>query len=1084
MDGMAALLSRLGLAHYAASFAAAEIDLAALKLLSEDDLKELGLSLGARRKLLAAVAEGLDVAPEAAAPASVKETEPERRPLTVLFCDLVGSTGLTMLLDPEEMGDLTRRFQDAAAGAIARFDGFVDRFMGDGMLAFFGYPRAQENAAERAVRAGLAIIEATGLLTTPQGAPLAVRVAVASGVAFIGGMMAHGGAREQVAAGEVLNLAARLQQVAPANSVAVSAGTRELLHGLFELADLGLHDLKGLEGKVPAWQVLRERALATRFEASDGRAVSPLVGREAEAALLARRWAAACEGEGQLVLLSAEAGLGKSRLMHELREHAAARPHLTVRYQCSPMHTNSALHPVSAQLRFASGIGREDEPKDQLAKLAALLRQGTEDIAEALSLLAGLLSIPTAIPTALSDAMAELSAEQVKQRTLKVLIEQMLGLARHQPLMVLVEDAHWMDPTTQELMSLAVNAIKDVPVLILITYRPEFQHRWGGLPHATTLRLGRLTRPETRMLVTHVAGGKELPREVVDLVIARTDGVPLFVEELTKAVLGLGVLVEQEGRYVLKGSLSGLAIPATLRDSLLARVEGLASAKEVAQIGAVLGREFRRAHLAAMAAIDDAAIEEGVGKLMEEELIHQHGSRALVSYVFKHALVQEAAYHTLVQARRRQLHARCAEILLQLSPELVEEQPEILAQHYAAAGNFLAAAEHWLLAGRRAARHSAHLEAIGHLRAGLAALEEVEESDRSRELELLLELELGVPLIATQGYAARETGAAWDRARVLAEQRDDGERLAQALYGLWAARASDGHVRQALGTAERVIGIAERIHDPEIGLVGGRIRGLTWFMLGDLAAARADLERTIAGYEATRHAALAFRFGQDPRVSARAVLATVLALEGEPEAAREMGRLATEEARALRHTNSQAYSLAYGACMAAWMQGDPGETAVLAEQLALLARENRMRLWGAYGNSFRGWALVESGRVAAGLALIEEALASFRDVGSGIYEPMHRGLYAAALARAGRPGAAGAAIEEAYAEARRREEIRCLPELLRLKARIALAGRPGDEAAAELALASAIEAAREHRLPLWEAKAKADLGGLRHGAAA
>jgi predicted ATPase len=455
-----------------------------------------------------------------------------------------------------------------------------------------------------------------------------------------------------------------------------------------------------------------------------------------------------------------------------------------------------------------------------------------------------------------------------------------------------------------------------------------------------------------------------------------------------------------------------------------------------------------------------------------------------VSYVFKHALVQEAAYHTLVQARRRQLHARCAEILLQLSPELVEEQPEILAQHYAAAGNFLAAAEHWLLAGRRAARHSAHLEAIGHLRAGLAALADVEESERGRELELLLELELGVPLIATQGYAARETVAAWDRARVLAEQRNDGERLAQALYGLWAARASDGHVRDALSTAEQVIGIAERIDDPEIGLVGGRIRGLTWFMLGDLAAARADLERTIAGYEPTRHAALAFRFGQDPRVSARAVLATVLALGAEPGAAREMGRLASEEARALRHTNSEAYALAYGACMAAWMLGDPAETAVLAEQLALLARENRMRLWGAYGTSFRGWALVESGRVAAGLALIEEALASFREVGSGIYEPMHRGLYAASLARAGRPEAAGAAIEEAYAEARRREENWCLPELMRLKAEIALAGRPADEAAAEHALGSAIRAAREHRLPLWEAKAKADLGGLRHGAAA
>jgi class 3 adenylate cyclase len=1083
---MAALLSRLGLAHYAAAFAEAEIDLEVLPLLSESDLKELGLSLGARRKLAAAIASGLEAAPESASsraenPDSAQaEPEPERRPLTVMFCDLVGSTELTLRLDPEEMGDITRRFQDAAAAAIARCEGFVDRFMGDGLLAFFGYPRAQENAAERAVQAGFAIIAATSALGTPDGSTLAVRVGIASGVAFVGEMMAHGGAREQVAAGEVLNLAARIQQIAPANSIAISAETRDLLRGLFELEELGQHALKGIDAKVPVWRVLRERALATRYEAADRRAVSPLVGREAEAALLADRWEAACGGEGQLVLLSAEPGLGKSRLVHELRERAAERPHLTVRYQCSPMHTNSALYPAAAQIRFAAGIDPEDAPERQLEKLAALLGRATDDIDEPLKLIALLLSIPTP----LTDAAQALSTDQVKHRTLEILVAQMLGLARNQPLMFLVEDAHWMDPTTQELMSLAINAIQNASVLILITYRPEFQHRWGGLPYATTLRLGQLTRPQTRTLITHVAGGKELPGEVVDQIIARTDGVPLFVEELTKGVLGLGVLVEQDGRYVLKGSLSGLAIPATLRDSLLARVDALASAKEVAQVGSVLGREFRLVHLAAMSGIDDAALEQGVSRLIQEELIRQHGSRAFPSYVFKHALVQEAAYSTLVQARRRQLHARCAQILQELSPEIGEEQPEILAQHYAAAGDGMAAAEHWLRAGRNAVRHSAHHEAIGHLRAGLASLSQADESDHRQELELLLQLELGVPLIATQGYAARETEAAWERARVLAEQRHDNERLVQALYGLWAAQVSIGRVRQALGTAEQMLGIAARLADAGIDLVGRRIRGLTLFMLGDLAGARADLERTIAGYDGTYHQALAFRFGQDPRVSARAVLATVLALGGEAEQARSVGRLSLEEASTLHQTNSEAYALAYGACMVAWMQGDAAETEVLAERLTLLARENGMRLWGAYGNSFRGWVLVENGQVACGLALIEEALAAFRSGGSGIYEPMHRGLYAAALARAGRPGAASAAMEDVLAEARRREEIWCVPELLRLKARITLAARPDDIATASLELESAIDAARRHGLRLWEAKARADLGNLRHGVTA
>lgn len=1077
MDDLAALLSRLGLERHLAAFTEAEIDLATLSLLSENDLKDLGLSLGARRRLMAAIAALPDAtAPGIAAPAQpAPEPAPERRPLTVLFCDIVGSTALTHDLDPEDMGRIIHRFQDAAAGAVARFEGFVERFMGDGMLVFFGYPRAQENAAERAVRAGFAIIEATGAITTPTGTPLSVRVAIASGDAFVGETLVHGAAREPLAAGEVLNLAARLQEIAPANGIAISAETRALLRGLFELETLGQHLFKGISAAVPAWRVLRERAVATRFEAAEPRTLSPLVGREAEGALLAGRWAAARQGEGQVVLLSAEAGFGKSRLIRELREHAVSEPYLVVRYQCSPMHTMSALHPAIGQLRFASGISPEDPPARQLESLATLLRQAGNDIATALPLIATLLAIPG--PHA--AALAALSAEQVKHRTLEVLIAQMLGLARHRPLMMLVEDAHWMDPTTQELISLAIAAAQNAPVLIVITYRPTFQHNWAGLPHATTLRLGRLTRAETRTLISHVAGGKELPGEVTEQIIARTDGVPLFVEELTKAVLALGSLVEQDGRYVLKGSLAALAVPATLRDSLLARVEGLAAAKEVAQLGAVLGREFRRAHLAAMAAIGEATLDEGVTRLLQEELIHQHGSRAVVSYVFKHALVQEAAYSTLVQARRRHLHARCAEILQELSPEIAEQQPEVLAQHYQAAGQSLAAAEHWLAAGRQAARQSAHQEAIGHLRAGLAALGEAEQTDRREELELLLELELGVPLIATQGYAAAETETAWDRARALAERRNDGARLAQALYGLWAAQVSLGRVRRALETAGQVIEIAGRIGEAGIGLVGGRIRGLTHFMLGDLAAARADLECTIAGFRPDRDAGLAFRFGQNPRVSARAVLATVLALQGEADASRDAGRLALEEAREMRHTNSEAYALAYGACMAAWMRGEIDETAALAERLVRLAGENDMGLWGAYGASFKGWALAESGRSAEALALFEAAIAGFQKAQSGIYEPMHRGLharalYACSLAGQGSGAEALAGLEAALAEARRREEIWCIPELLRLRAAL----QPPADAAASLG--AAIETAEQNRLPLWEKKARADLARLVH----
>ncbi|MBV8523523.1 MAG: AAA family ATPase [Acetobacteraceae bacterium] len=1075
MRDLAEALRRLGLGQHVKAFAAADIDAETIGLLTEDDLKELGLSLGHRRRLLAALKNGrLFAASAEAGVARVLGTQPERRQITVLFCDIVGSTELTEQFDPEEMGRLIRLFQDAAAGAISRFDGFVDRFIGDGVLAFFGYPKAHENAAELAVSAGFAIIEAMHDVRTATGERLAARAAVASGLVFIGQNVSHDGAREQIATGEALNLAARLQQLAPANAILISHETRALLRGLFDLADLGRRELKGIGRPVRVWQVLGEHIGSTRFSAAEQQGLSPLVGRDAEFELLKNRWEAARTGEGQVVLLTGEAGMGKSRLSQMLRQQLTTEANFVLQYQCSPFHTNTALHPIIAQLQFAAGIQPSEAAELKLGKLERLLSLSSPDPRAALPMLAALLRIapgPYQAPTSLS-------AEEQKQWTLTTLVNQLLGLARQHPVLMLVEDAHWMDPTTQEFVGQVISSIQDAPVLLVVTYRPDFQKRWTNFAHVTTLALSRLPKCATRELIASVAGNRALPPEVVDQIVAKTDGIPLFVEELTKAVLELDILEKHDSHYALRGPLPSLAIPATLQDSLLSRIDRLSEVKEVAQIGAVLGREFSYAHLAAMADLRQEALQAAIARLIQAELIHCRGSPEKATYVFKHALVQDTAYSTLLLAKRQQLHARCCEILLRLSPEMQEEQPEVLAHHYCEAGNAEQAAELWLKAGRRAVERSANVEALGHLANAMRVLPGIEDPARRNALEMLIQLERGMPLIATRGYGAHETVEAWDRARTLAEERGDLSQLPRALYGLWAALISLGKVRGCLPNAERVLQVAKQTNDDGLALVGWRIRGLTRFMLGQPGAAREDLERTLSNYDPDRHAPLAFRFGQNPRVAAMAVRATVLWVQGEADEARSTSLAAVAEAEGLRHLNSRSYSLAYGACLVARMQGDIEETERLADMLLALARQHRLNLWHAYGLSYKGWALAERGAVADGIHLLRRASIGFQEAGAGIYEPMHMGSLAAAEARGGSPEEATTHIAEAIAEAERREEIWCLPELLRLQADIWLrAGRTGQDA--ELLLREAASLARSRGMVASAERAEHDLASLR-----
>jgi class 3 adenylate cyclase len=1093
------------LGQYESVFVENDVDADVLPYLTDADLKELGLSLGHRRKLLAALAGGglpgaataatpsTPIEPPAgsssaavpavtpqmpvpAAPQSSPATpEAERRQLTVMFCDMVGSTELTARLGPEEMGNLLRQYQDMTAGAIARFDGFIGRFVGDGVLAYFGYPHAHEDAAERAVRAALDIVDTMAQIRAPDGTPVRVRVGIASGIVVISELLSAGAVKEQAVIGDPVNLAARLQQVALPNGVVISTSTRQLLRGRFDLESTGQVNLHGIGEPVTAWRVLAPRAAASRFDAEHVSELTAVVGRDQEASLLLDRWDIAKSGEGQVVLLSGEAGVGKSRIVEMLRQRVAEEPHSLILYQCSPFYANSALQPAISQTEYAAGIAAGDPPDGKLAKLESLLAKSGADLATAAPLLASLLSIP-------ADGRYTLPAtspEQQKQRTLQVLTDHLIGTSHCRPVLVIVEDAHWIDPTTLELLSTYIDRIQHARVLIVITHRPEFQHHWGVYAHVTALSLNRLGRRHSIAMIEHLTEGKALPPEVLEQIVTKTDGVPLFIEELTKTILESGLLKEESDRYVLIGPLPPFAIPATLQDSLLARLDRLAPIKEVAQIGATIGREFSYELLAALAPIRDNALNEALAQLVEAELVLQRGTPPHSTYVFKHALVQEAAYSTMLRSKRQQLHLRCARTLAERFAGLADAQPELFAHHYTEAALLEPAVEHWLKAGQRAAERSANLEAIAHLNKGLAVAGSIADPAKRRLWELRLQVAVGMPLIATRGYAAPETRATWTHARELAMEVGDESYLSRALYGLWAGHTVSGAHRTALATAEQLMQTATASGNTGHMMVAHRLIGVCRHNLGDQESGRAELEAVLRQYEPGLHRPLAFHFGQDQRVAALSFLSLVLWLQGYPDQALRMSRSAVAEARSFGHANSIGYSLAYGACAVAQFCGDERAEEELAGMLLHFAEDHALDLWHAFGLAHQGSVLIKRGAYAEGIARLREGIAGFEETRSGLRRPVHLAMLAYGLGKSKQPDEGLAVIDTALAECERNEEHWCLPELLRIKGVLLLTkDRSGQaEAAADL-FRQSLDRSRAQRTPAWTLRAAFSLARL------
>lgn len=1074
-------LRGLGLERYTQAFQEAEVTPDVLQELTEADLRELGLPLGPRKAVLKAI----QARTSSISSLSVDADEPtgqikpslpseaDRRQLTIMFVDLVGSTALASGRDPEELRDLMQAYHNTVAGEIARFEGHIAKFLGDGVLAYFGWPRAHEDEAERAIRAGLRVTKAVAAITEPGGVALAARVGIATGLVVVGALIGEGEARERAVIGETPNLAARLQALAEPSNVVIAESTRRLVGEAFIYTDLGTVPLKGFPEPVHAWLVLGEGAAESRFDAQHGPATTALVGRNQELALLVDRWEQAKEREGQIVLLGGEAGIGKSRLVRALRDYLSGVPHTPLSHFCSPFHTNTALYPVVGLLERAAGIRREDAPEQQLDKLEAMLALATNDVHESAPILADLL----AIPTGERYPPLGLSPHQKKERTFEALLEQIQGLAARQPLLAVYEDVHWADPTMLELLDRAVDRVQQLPILVIITFRPEFIPRWTGRGHVTVLSLSRLGRRQGAAVIDRITGGKMLPQEVLEQILAKTDGVPLFVEELTKTVLESGLLRDRGGHYELIGSLPPLAIPTTLQDSLMARLDRLAPVKEVAQIAACIGREFGHNLLRSVTALDENALQRALNDLLTAELIFRRGAPPDIGYSFKHALVQDIAHESLLKSKRQQIHARIAAALEENYPARADAEPETIALHLTEGGLAGKAVGYWLRAGRIAAERSANLEAITHLTKGLEALKSNPEGPERDRQELALQTALGGPLIAIHGYSAPQLGMAFSRAHALCYELNDTSALFATLSGKFIfhfVRGDFGAMQSLVAEAQRA---AERTGDMALELATHRLAALTAMHAGDFLAARSEFETILSRYQPDVHRPPPILYVHDPKASALPYLAIVLWILGYPEQAERASRAAFEYAAELNQTNLTAHLEVYGGAAPAELMGDVAAVHAHAEAVIELADQHSLNYWRLSGLILRGWAMAQEGHMEGGLALMRLSLNERERLGASWYQVRYLWMLAATFLHLGDHDNCLATVAEAKDLAARSDEHMWEAELTRIDGELHRArGAPAIEV--EDYFQAALKVAQSQRAKSFELRAAMSLAQL------
>ena len=1075
VESLGELLTANGLSEFEEVFAQNQVDLKALFVLTDLDLKELGLPFGPRKLILNLIAglkdetagrHGIE-APKTSSPA-------ERRQLTVMFCDLVGSTALSAILDPEELNALIKSYRAACGAVVSRYSGHVAQYLGDGILVYFGWPVAYEDAAERAVRSALDIVDAVKVM--PSARPIEVRIGLATGPVVVGEDSPDGGAESGLAVGETPNLAARLLALANPGEIVIAPATRRLLGNAFSLTDLGRHSLKGIEQPVQAWRLDEARRVEGRFNAAHGGIeIAPLVGRDDEATLLEHCWQRTRSGSGQVVLIGGQPGIGKSRLTLGLRERIRERnvePHASLHYQCSPFHLNSPLHPFVEELESSAGFARDDAPSQRFEKLEAVLADLMPREADALPLFAALLSLPAGHYPPL-----QLSPQKQKEKTLEAIIDRVRALTRRGPVMIAIEDIHWIDPTSQDLLELLVPIVNHLPVLLVMTFRPEYLPPWTG-PHVKTVALNRLSREQGALLVGTVTRGRALPPEVLDEVLARTDGIPLFVEELTRSVLESGLLLEEGDHYVLQGTLSALAIPASLRDSLMARLDRLGKVKELAQIGACIGREFSFELLHHISALHTDALDWELEKLVDAGLVSRNGAASSAVYIFKHALVQDAAYESLLKSRRAELHSRIANVLEREFADRVTKTPEWLAYHLTQAGHLSQAIPLWRRAGTLAVSRVALKEAVAHFTKGLGLIDQLPPSAGRDSLELSIREPLNAAWTGLRGWAAPEVGVNSMAILRLAESRGNQRNLFLALWWVWTSTITQGRIADSQVWADRLLAEGRQASDIDLKCFGHLTAMVQYFLSGQLIEAREHYDLALALYDPGSAEQWIQMTGHDLRTFVEVYACQLIWIMGYPDQARKLSDECVVRARSEGHAFNLVWAITFSAYVFAYRR-EPDPFLDRVGEADHLAREQGLAFIHEVSvPQASGIAALLNRRPAEAIVLLRRGIDSWTKTGGNVRIPLIKSALAVATELEGDSSTALKLIDECIEQIERPSghERLWLPEVLRCKGWILM--RNGSHHEAESNLRASIDFARQQHARSWELRSSTTLATL------
>lgn len=975
----------------------------------------------------------------AAKPGGDTATDAERRHITVLFCDLVGSLELSRKLDPEDLRELVRGYQRACADIVERFDGHIAQYLGDGILVYFGYPRAHEDDAARAIHSGLAIVDGVKKLgaewSHSHGIDVRVRVGIHTGLTVIGDV-GSGARREQLATGEAPNIAARLQGVAEPGTVVISDSTQRLVRGYFRCESLGTRTLSGVAGPMEITRVMAPTGADTRLGAAAEGGLTHFVGRRRELEFLLERWVRVQSGAAQIVLIRGEAGIGKSRQLLELRESLVRDDPAVLEAQCSAYHTVSAFHPIIEMIDGRLGLAAARTNEERFERLRVGLSSAGIHDAESLALLAALhgVAMPVGTPP------LKITPQRQRRRTIEVLRSLIVGTAQLMPTLLIVEDLHWADPSTLDTLDDLIAVAHDAKLLVVMTFRPDFAPPWPVVDNVVELNLARLSDSEAEHLIGGITVEMHLPAAVIRRIVSRADGNPLFAEEMTKAVLEAARL---ESEQELSSSLAETLIPATLQDSLIARLDRLGPSKTVAQLAAAVGREFSFELLHAVAAIPEAELTASLARLVDAELLQAGERHPSPRYRFKHALIQDAAYQSLLRARRQEIHERIAQVLADRFPEHVAANPEVAAHHLTVAGKTAQAVPLWIKAGQLASQRSANQEAEAHLRRALDLARALPEGAERVQAELTVEIMLGPILMATKGYAHPEVEATYRRARDICAAIGETPQVVPVLFGLWAYYVVGGQLKTARSLGEQILRLVPALGDSGLVLEAHVVLGVTLYFLGELEEAREQLESAIEVYDPSQHRVHAMIFGQEPGMASHIYLAKTLCLLNDAEGAERHRAEAARIARETEHPHTSAFYMMYDAVVQQFF-GRANETASLTDRLMALSEEQGFPIWHSGAEVLKGWALAASGQRREGIALMTDGIAHWKATGTTLYTPYWLSLLALAEADAGQRDAALRRIDDAIELEKSGEERLALTLLQRARARIQADLKPAD----------------------------------------